>query len=150
MTEKTEYRKIDWPVFTACFISAPVLLAAVTTGPLVLWGWAFGDLSGAHPLMWLVVPFWAIIFGGPAYVILGLPALIWYLRRHPPKVLPIVVLAFLSMAGVPVLAVFGHLIVPDPDWFDILPAYLQVGAFFAMIWAAIFAKLYIRFNRQGG
>lgn len=118
-----------WPAHR---IHLPAFFAALFLAP-ILWG-----LLGAP----LIVPFFAMLFGGVPYLIFGTPLLLWYLGRRPCRALPIAGLAFLAnlscalcLGGLSQAGYFRQF----GDWDQIVLAF---GSFFAPLWGATFAWLY--------
>ncbi|MBD3664451.1 hypothetical protein [Sulfitobacter aestuariivivens] len=109
--------------FLVAFFTAPILVTALT--------------------FWIgLISYFALMIGGPIYVLFGLPLLIWYLRKHPPAYLPIILLALISLLGtVPLGLLLAW-------WFDrwedleLLTLIFTYGAVFAVIWSATFTFLY--------
>ncbi|MGC1494782.1 MAG: hypothetical protein WA790_03165 [Sulfitobacter sp.] len=134
MTEKSETAKRDipWKPFFAALIIAPLLFAGVTY-PFT-----------AIPQIGFVaaIPYMALIFGGPVYLVFGTPILIWFLRRNPPKLLPIVLLSVISLAGLVPIAVIAWAVTGDSSALAVLLGFLTYGAVFAAIWSATFTILY--------
>lgn len=111
-----------WPRFLISFIAAPILVTAAT--------------------FWMFIPIYALIFGGPLYLVAGMPIAAWYLRRHPPRILPVLLLAQASqLLQIPV---FLALAAFHGDWsmLNPLPAFLVFGALFALLWTSAFLALY--------
>ena len=94
-----------------------------------------------------IVPLFALVFGGPLYLIVGTPTLLWMVGRYPPDA------ARFALAGIGsifvMMALAGVLDVVRPDLgADGVFAFLIVGAIFAPLWAGTFAPLYRAWNRQ--
>ncbi|MGJ8615317.1 MAG: hypothetical protein ACSHWS_00665 [Sulfitobacter sp.] len=127
MTEIKENtaRQIPWVPFLSALIAAPLLITALT--------------------FWItIIPYFALIMGGPIYLLFGTPILIWHLRRHPPRVLPIVLLALISLLGLIPIALIIWAITGDDSVMEALLAFLIYGAGFAAIWSATFVLIYQR------
>ncbi|WP_299295267.1 hypothetical protein [uncultured Tateyamaria sp.] len=118
---------IDPVAFAGALIGAPVLVA-------VLGFWVFG------------IPVFALIFGGPAYLVFGTPILLIYLHRHPGTpngAGQLALLAAIIGCGIaaPVMLITGDV--------DTLPALAIASVFvagFALIWGATFGMLYNRWR----
>lgn len=134
MTEISENknRNIPWKPFCIAMIGAPLLIAGVTY-PFSLFP-EVGFIAA--------IPYLAVIFGGPVYLIFGTPVLIWFLRRHPPKVLPIMLLSVISLAGLIPIALIVWAVTADSSVMAVLLGYLTYGAVFAAVWSATFTVIY--------
>jgi hypothetical protein len=109
--------------FLIAFFSAPLIVTALT--------------------FWIgLIPYFALLIGGPLYVVIGLPVLIWYLRGHPPNYMPIILLALISLLATVPLGLALAL------WFDrwkdleMLEMIFSYGPVFAVAWSAGFTFLY--------
>lgn len=116
---------IDPAAFFVALIGAPLLVTAVT--------------------FWmLLIPVAALAMGGPVYLILGTPLLLWFLRRNVGKGEDI---AFLALAAVLIacgaLFALGALL-DEGDMIAIAFLYGGFGIVFGPAWAATFAFLYNR------
>lgn len=110
------------PRFLLAFITAPLLVTLLT--------------------FWAIIPLYALIFGGPLYLIAGLPLAAWYLRRYPFRALPMLLLAqACQLLQIPLFGVFA---LYTGDWYMLtpLPAFVTFGALFAVIWTCAFILLY--------
>ena len=121
------------------FIVDPVAFAlSMVAGPV------FVGLLGA-PL--LLVPSFAVVFGGVPYLLFGTPALLIYLRFRSPSCGEIALLAFLVnillFALVALVAAQVHPLRYD----DFLFFMFGFGCVFAPIWGATTAWLYRRWRR---
>ena len=111
-----------WVRFLAAFIAAPLIVTALT--------------------YWAMVPVFALMLGGPLYLVAGLPLAAWYLRRHPFRVLPVLALGqACQWLQVPVFLAASWLR-EDPGMLEALPAFLGMGALFAFLWTGTFIALY--------
>jgi len=128
MTEIKEntLRQIAWVPFFGALIAAPLLITALT-----FW--------------FTIIPYFALIMGGPIYLLFGTPLLIWHLRRNPPRVLPIILLALISLLGLVPIALIIWGITGDDSVMEALLAFMIYGAGFATLWSATFALIYQRF-----
>ena len=118
---------IDPVAFVLALFGAPILVTLAT--------------------FWAFIPIFALIYGAPAYLICGTPALLWYLRRYEAKPIPIGLLALaVNTATLPILL-----------WTDILPGRQDLGStlamfggfggIFAFLWGCVFGWLYSQFRR---
>lgn len=130
MTEITEYKDVppfDVIAFAAALISAPLVVTALT-----------------FPT---VIPVFALIFGGPIYLIVGTPTLLWMVGRYPPTFAPFALAGGLSIVVMLGLTALLDLARPDLQA-DGFFAFLTAGIVFAPLWAGSFAPLYRWFNRS--
>ncbi|KIC11892.1 hypothetical protein RA19_04460 [Leisingera sp. ANG-M1] len=124
-------------VRTSRHLVDPVAFAlAMAGGPLTT------GLFGAP----LLIPPFAAIFGGPLYLVIGVPVMLNYMRRHRPAPGKWAQLAFLTHLVIftPILllalATDGNIDGPS--------AFLLFGSVFAPIWGAVSGLLYRRFERD--
>lgn len=139
MTEKTDKPKvrrraavphqsgdryaIDPIAFAFALILAPVLVA-------ILGFWA------------LLIPVFALVLGGPVYLIVGTPVLLIYLHYRPGCAAGAALLALATMLfGMGGIALSDSLLAPVVD-IDGLMALAAFGVFFGPLWAATFGGLY--------
>jgi hypothetical protein len=127
-TAKHERHIIDLVMFFIALVLAPLIVTALTF-------WIF------------LVPVVALAMGGPVYLLLGIPLLLWWLSRKPPKPNEIAWLAFcanLAVASGPYafMALTGA---AEPEFLALL--YLIFGCIFAPLWAWTFGKLYLSLRR---
>lgn len=116
------YPKFSWPRFLVSFIAAPFLVTLLT--------------------FWAFIPIYALFFGGPIYLLAGLPLAAWYLQRHPPKVLPILLLAqACQLLIIPLTLIFGRDRNGELNW-ELVTAFTAFGALFALLWSGTFIALY--------
>ena len=116
-----------WPRFLIAFIGAPLLVTLLT--------------------FWAFVPLYALVFGGPLYLIAGLPLTAWYLRnRHPSWIELILLSQACQLLQVPIFLSIV-LYVGDWDMLEVLPTLLFFGAIFALIWISTFLLLYLLLAR---
>ena len=135
MTEKTakqemrEIYVIDPVAFFFALVGAPLAVAA---GGF----WAIG------------IPVFAVVFGGPFYLAIGVPVLLWYLGRRPPDPLRIAGLALVSY-GVPAGIFLLYLLVTGgqsaAEGFVI---FVGFGLIFAPLWGGVFGIFYRNFRRE--
>ena len=134
MTEKTAIKKIlgvgkpgpryliDPRAFIVALIGSPILVTVL--------------------LFWLFVPIFALALGGPVYILLATPVMLWWLGRHRPGFWAPAVLGLLSN-----LAVVGGMYLAILTGFaeelnSFAGFYLIFGSIFAPIWAGVFGILY--------
>ncbi|KIC47939.1 hypothetical protein [Tateyamaria sp. ANG-S1] len=120
---------IDPVAFAIALLGAPVLIALVGF-------WA------------LMIPVFAIFFGGPIYVVAGTPVLLIYLHYRPGDPMEIAGLAFLTdMALIALLAIHGA-IIGSYDVFKELSAFAGISAVMAPLWGAAFGWIYNRMRND--
>ncbi len=126
------WRPVDPVAFTVALIGAPLAVTVATC--------------------WLIVPLFALVFGGPLYLIFGAPILFVYFGLCRPRWFGPVILAALTMAclwlGAEVLTA-GNLI--GNRWttgFGSL--YGPFGMVFGPLWALPVTWLYRQCARQSG
>lgn len=129
MTEITETKPLPFdPVaFVAALVLAPFLVTLVTCIT--------------------IIPVFALVIGGPIYLIVGTPTLLWMVGRFPPVFSPFALAGLTAMVVLVVLAAVANLIRPEQGWGEMIPIFLW-GFVFAPIWAGTFAPLYRVCNRQ--
>ena len=129
LTKITERHIIDPVAFFGALILAPILVTALTF-------WA------------LYIPVAALIFGGPFYLVLGTPVLLWHLSRNAPNATDIAGLAMATVAiAIACLAAFLML----SGQRDATPIVLYAAIpslIFAPVWGGTFGWLYIRMRRD--
>lgn len=122
MKNKSEIKDISWGYFTFALIGAPLLVTLLT--------------------FWAIIPVFALIFGGPYYLLLAPPFLIWMLRRHGPNYLLAVVGACVSLLAIPLLMGAYGVITNQPSLFSDSFGIALFGLIFAPAYAATFIFLY--------
>ncbi|QFT94232.1 hypothetical protein FIU86_15380 [Roseovarius sp. THAF9] len=135
MTEITANKKpretyvVDPVAFFFALVGAPL---AVAVGGF----WALG------------IPVFAVVFGGPFYLAIGVPVLLWYLGRRPPEPWRIAGLALVSY-GVPAGIFMLYLLVTGgqsaAQEFVIFAGF---GLIFAPLWGGVFGIFYRNFRRE--
>ena len=126
--KRTENHLIDPLAFFGALVAAPLLVTLAT--------------------FWILfIPAFALVMGGPIYLIFATPVLLWWLGRREPSVIEIGLLAFAAN-----LAVAGGLYLfvmlegaREPGFMAMF--YLIFGSIFAPLWAGVFAWLYRRLRR---
>lgn len=119
---------IDPVAFFAALIAAPLLVTLLTA--------------------WLLfIPVFALILGGPAYLVVGTPVLLWYLRRNDgdPNDLGFVAFILMLVFLVPICAL--GVILKEPQLISLGLGYLGFGMIFGPAWAYVFGRLYQKFRR---
>ncbi|MEO1140328.1 MAG: hypothetical protein AAFW87_12830 [Pseudomonadota bacterium] len=135
MTEKTANKKrretyvIDPVAFFAALFGAPLVVAVV--------GFWIGG-----------IPIAAVVFGGPLYLVVGTPVLLWHLARHAPNSWTIAGLAFLSFAVLIAAAGVYSVLLDEDGIIQFLMFFAGFGLVFAPIWGGVFGILYRQFRRE--
>jgi len=139
-TKRRIPRLLPKPVPKPYLIDPLAFVVALVGAPL-----AVGLLGG--PL--LLIPVFAVVFGGLPYLILGTPTLLWAFTRWGPDVSMSVALGFAGVA-LPLLAMFlvsFFSAEPNPDLDGAIGMGL-FGLFFGPIWAGTCASFYHRLERK--
>ena len=126
MTEKIVNSDVRYAVpaiaFVASLIAAPLLVTALT--------------------FWAIVPIYALIIGGPLFVVIGGPVLWVYLRHFEPRYLPIMLIAVaVQMPTAAILGLFA-VIVGENNLAQSFPMLVPIACLFAALWSATFTALY--------
>lgn len=120
---------IDPVVFFGALIAAPLLFTLLT--------------------FWMLfIPVFALAFGGPAYLIIGTPVLLWYLRRNDGDPGDLGFLAFMIMFISLVLICGFAALAQVPELISIALGYLGFGMIFGPAWAYVFGRLYQTYRRD--
>ncbi len=97
---------------------------------------------------WLVVPVFALIIGGPLYLAVGTPVLLWRLQRAVHDIFELAVLA-MKVVGILTLGATVYLCLTSQE--GQIPSLLTMALFalvFAALWTATFGWLYHRLCRD--
>ncbi len=119
---------IDPVAFILALIGGPVLVTAIS--------------------FWLVVPVFALIIGGPLYLAVGTPVLLWRLQREVHDIFELAVLA-MKAVGILTLGATVYLCLTSQE--GQIPSLLIMALFalvFAALWTATFGWLYHRLCRD--
>jgi hypothetical protein len=119
---------IDPVAFILALIGGPVLVTAIS--------------------FWLVVPVFALIIGGPLYLAVGTPVLLWRLQRAVHDIFELAVLA-MKAVGILTLGATVYLCLTSQE--GQIPSLLIMALFalvFAALWTATFGWLYRRLCRD--
>ncbi|MEO0829008.1 MAG: hypothetical protein AAFY03_00935 [Pseudomonadota bacterium] len=117
-------------LFVASFIAAPLITAAVG--------------------YFLVLPIFALFLGGPLWLLIGAPALIWAIRSGMTRRRDFAVLAFAGNLATPLLVAPFMLWTGEPgdSAFYMAMLIFAFGCAFAPLWAAVFVELYQPANHK--
>jgi ABC-type transport system involved in multi-copper enzyme maturation permease subunit len=122
------------------YIIDPVaFFIALIGGPLLVTALSF----------WMLfIPVFALAFGGPVYLIVGTPVLLWYLRNHDgtPSDLGILGIQAMGVLGLllPLIAAFAD----DEDFLATGLIFVGFGMIFAAAWAYCFGWIYQQLRRD--
>ncbi len=123
------WRPIDPVAFFAALIAAPLLVTLAT--------------------FWLLIPIAALVMGGPLYLVVGTPVLLWYLGRHPPDPGAVALVAVAAnLAALAIAALLLHATGNRVELEALAWLYGCFGSLFAALWGAVFAGLYQRFQTR--
>jgi len=120
---------VDPVAFALAMVGGPVLVTLVS--------------------FWMVgIPVAALILGGPLFLIVGVPVLLWHLVRHAPRVGRISLLALTSFAVLPVFVGVAAGLTGQNQLFVWALWYGFFGCIFAPLWGAMTGRIYIRLRRE--
>lgn len=122
-------RVLHWKRFAVAFALAPL----VVTLPFIV-----------QP----IIAIYALIIGYPLYILLGLPTLIWHLRREPPRYLPIALLAAVAQLFFLPFALIALFFSDDTTVLAVTVGLTMFGIFFGVSWALMFTLIYRRLIRD--
>lgn len=97
---------------------------------------------------WAIVPIFALIIGGPVYLVVGTPILLWRLRRPLHQAGDLVILAVASAAVLVVVSMVYTGVTGTPDAAVAIVNFGLFALVFAGLWAAAFGWLYIKMRRE--
>ncbi|SLN53788.1 hypothetical protein [Pseudooctadecabacter jejudonensis] len=118
---------VDPTAFFLAVIGAPLLVTLAT--------------------FWLVVPPFALVMGGPVYLIFAIPVLLWDIPRHEPTFARLAWLGFgAAMVVAALMALFGR-ILPASGLDQAAALYAIMGAIIGPLWGGFAAPLYLKFRR---
>lgn len=139
MTEITVYNKIILPEATATrqLVDPTAFMLAMVGGPLIV------GVLGAPALL---IPSIAALLGGPIYLAIGTPVMLFYMRRNQVTPSTWAWLAFVTH-----IALFAPIFL-----FTVLTKgnhegpslFFCFGAFFAPLWGAVSGTIYGKFERN--
>lgn len=135
MTEITARMKIretyviDPVAFFFALVAAPLAVAA---GGF----WALG------------IPIVAVVFGGPVYLAIGVPVLLWYLGRRPPEPWRIAGLALASYGVSAAVFMLYQLVTGGERAVQEFSLFAGFGLIFAPLWGGVFGIFYRNFRRD--
>ncbi|MEO0938982.1 MAG: hypothetical protein AAFY38_12585 [Pseudomonadota bacterium] len=86
-----------------------------------------------------------LFFGGPIYLALGTPLLLWHLRFNTPKVGRIVLLGLKTLI---VVIIVWAASMTQEDWRSVLPVMTGLTLGFGLAWVWVFALIYVWASRR--
>ena len=99
--------------------------------------------------LWVVfIPVFALAFGGPFYLLIGTPLLLWHLSRTSGKTDDIVALAFLANMAIFAFGALAAVVSNDEGILTGTMFIAGFGVIFAPAWAWGFGYLYNRLRRD--
>jgi len=96
----------------------------------------------------LLIPVFAVMFGGPLYLIIGVPVLLTYLSRHPATIDGISLLALLSFAALSLPALGLTYLAGMERQFGTVLFFGLFGLIFAPLWGMATGWIYLRLRRD--
>lgn len=124
---------------TRYIIDPVAFFIALIGGPLVFTGMTFAVFF---------IPVAALIFGGPAYLLIGTPLLLWYLRRNDGDPNALAILALKVMLSALILVLIVAAVTGDEGVFGFGLWFTGFGMIFGPAWAYFFGLLYQRLRRD--
>jgi hypothetical protein len=120
-------------------IDPVAFFVALIAGPLLVTAMSF---------WFLLIPVFALVMGGPIYLIIGTPLLLIYLRYNQPNVGGIAFMALVAVLALfPITSVFSW-ILGDLGLLQGSVFFLGFGLLFGPLWAVAFSKIYLRMRRD--
>lgn len=142
MTEITAHRRsllLPEPRPIRNLIDPVAFVLAMVGGPILVTLLSF----------WVVfIPVVALIMGGPLFLLIGTPVLLWHLSYHPPMIDRISLLAFLTVlfASAPILPI--ALLWRNDQLLSLLMLFGGFGLIFAPVWGMATGWIYVRLRRD--
>ena len=98
---------------------------------------------------WLVgIPVAALILGGPLFLIVGIPVLLWHLAHHAPEISRISLLALISIVILFVVTATLAALFAEYEMISLAIWFGLFGGIFAPLWGAMTGWIYIRLRRD--
>lgn len=127
------------PYPTRYIIDPVAFFAALIGGPL---------LFTALTFMIFFIPVAALLLGGPLYLLVGTPLLLWYLRSHDGDPGALAYLAFKVMAFALVVMTVIAVLTSDREFFGLGLWFTGFGMIFGPAWAYFFGVIYQSLRRD--
>lgn len=128
-TERQERFVVDPVAFFAALVGAPLLVTAAT--------------------LWLFfIPLAALIIGGPIYLVVGTPLLLWFLAFNDVSIGRIVWVALTAIAVLVGLTALFLTLNEQTRQLETLFVFAPFALIFGSVWAATFAVLYRGLRRD--
>lgn len=129
--------KVPYP--TRYIIDPVAFFAALIGGPLIFTALTFAIF---------LIPVAALFFGGPVYLVIGTPLLLWYLRGNDGDPSALAVLAFKVMFFALILVAVIAAITGDETVFGVGLWFTGFGMIFGPAWAYFFGLVYQKLRRD--
>jgi len=94
------------------------------------------------------VPVFALVLGGPAYLVIGTPLLLWHLRHYHGNPDDLAWLAFKAVAIGAVGVITVAALTENDDLIGGSIVFSGFAAFFGPVWAYSFGRVYARLRRN--
>lgn len=108
----------------------------------------FGPILFTAMSFWaLFIPVFALVLGGPAYLLVGTPLLLWYLRRHDGDPNALAALAFRVLVAALILVALISALTGSGALLGSSLWYIGFGMIFGPAWAYFFGFLYQKYRR---
>ena len=126
---KPPQRIIDPVAFFVALIGAPIVFALFTF-------WAY------------FIPVAAIVFGGPVYLVVGTPLLLWMLSKGDPNYGKVILWSLTGLLAALAALPLISLVIVKLHLAEAIYFFGGFGLFFAPAWAATFLALYRLLRRE--
>lgn len=127
------------PYPTRYVIDPVAFFAALILGPLLFTLMSFWALF---------IPVFALAFGGPVYLVVGTPLLLWYLRRHDGAPGDLAVPALKALGIAALFLMITAAATANKELLDATLWYIGFGLIFGPAWAYFFGMIYARLRRD--
>lgn len=129
--------KVPYP--TRYIIDPVAFFAALIGGPLIFTALTFAAFF---------IPVAALLFGGPMYLIVGTPLLLWYLRSNDGDPDALALLAFKVMVFAFILVLCIAALTGEEGLFGVGMWFTGFGMIFGPAWAYSFGRVYRYLRRD--
>lgn len=137
-SENSPKHIIDPVAFWVALIGAPILV----TLP------ALSAYFSSVPISFFYIPIFALVLGGPVYLVIGTPLLLWSLRQHEITPGSIAVLAVIAQIAVVIVSTVVVVLFSQIELSTLIPLFGGFGMIFAPLWGATFGWLYLKLRRN--
>lgn len=131
MTEINDGQVNPWALLLA-LVAGPILASIGATILMFPFGFA------------AMIPIYAIMLGGPFYLVIGFPVALWGLHRFPA--LPLPLLALLTNIALCIAAMLLFILLGWRTQREMAQFYLAFGSLFAPLWGFATSAIYRRFQ----